>query len=157
MNNEWLFLAPLLVAYTIAVIPHLPEILLALSSEMPTPSLVVDMFAESDVILVGWLHFLAFDLMMGRWIWQRLVTTDKPIYISMPILFLCMNTQRIKIKHHGTSTHNFLGCQFPNISFSSLPRELKAQRFHLRLEQTHRELGFAVFAVSDFFDNIHTM
>ena len=90
MNNEWLFLAPLLVAYTIAVIPHLPEILLAFSSEMPTPSLVVDMFAESDVILVGWLHFLAFDLMMGRWVWQRLVATNKPIYVSMPILFLSM-------------------------------------------------------------------
>ena len=57
---------------------------------MPTPSLVVDMFAESDVILVGWLHFLAFDLMMGRWVWQRLVATNKPIYVSMPILFLSM-------------------------------------------------------------------
>ena len=90
MSNEWLFLAPLLLAYTIAVIPNLPSILLALSSEMPTPSSVIDMFSEDEVILIGWLHFLAFDLLAGRWTWERLVEAKQSIFVSMPILFLSM-------------------------------------------------------------------
>ena len=90
MSNEWLFLAPLLLAYTIAVIPNLPTILLALSSEMPTPSSVVDMFSEDKVILIGRLHFLAFDLLAGRWTWERLMEAKQPIFVSFPVLFLSM-------------------------------------------------------------------
>ena len=90
MSNEWLFLAPLLLAYTVAVIPSLPSILLAFSSEMPTPALVINMFSEDEVILIGWLHFLAFDLLAGRWTWERLMEAKQSIFVSMPILFLSM-------------------------------------------------------------------
>jgi uncharacterized protein YqgC (DUF456 family) len=90
MSNEWLFLAPLLIAYTVAVIPSLPSILLAFSSEMPTPALVINMFSEDEVILIGWLHFLAFDLLAGRWTWERLMEAKQPIFVSMPVLFLSM-------------------------------------------------------------------
>ena len=57
---------------------------------MPTPDIVVGLFSEREVILIGWLHYLAFDLFVGRWTWQRLVATQKPIYISMPVLVLSM-------------------------------------------------------------------
>ena len=90
MSNEWLFLAPLLVAYSLAVAPHVLDILLAFSSEMPTPESVVEMFDEDDIILVGWLHFLAFDLLAGRWTWQRLTEHQQPIFVTLPVLFLSM-------------------------------------------------------------------
>ena len=57
---------------------------------MPTPAIVVDMFSERDVILIGWLHYLAFDLFVGRWTWKRLVATEQPIYVSFPVLLFSM-------------------------------------------------------------------
>ena len=60
------------------------------SSDLPTPEIVVDMFSEREVILIGWLHYLAFDLFVGRWTWQRLMATGQPIYVSFPVLFFSM-------------------------------------------------------------------
>ena len=78
MRNEWVYLAPLAAAYTLAVLPNLVDILVLLGSDMPSPDIVVEMFSEREVILIGWLHYLAFDLFVGRWTWQRLVATGKP-------------------------------------------------------------------------------
>jgi len=90
MKNEWIYLAPLAVAYTIAVLPNIIDIFILLGSDMPTPAIVVDMFSERDVILIGWLHYLAFDLFVGRWTWKRLVATEQPIYVSFPVLLFSM-------------------------------------------------------------------
>ena len=90
MKNEWIYLAPLAAAYTIAVLPNIVDIFILLGSDMPTPDIVVDMFSERDVILIGWLHYLAFDLFVGRWTWKRLVATKQPIYISLPVLLFSM-------------------------------------------------------------------
>ena len=90
MGSEWVYLAPLVVAYTLAVLPNIVDIFITLGSEMPTPEIVVEMFSESEVILIGWLHFLAFDLFVGRWTWQRLMDTGQPIYVSFPVLLFSM-------------------------------------------------------------------
>jgi len=90
MRSEWVYLAPLAVAYTLAVLPNIVDIFITLGSEMPTPEIVVEMFSESEVILIGWLHFLAFDLFVGRWTWQRLMATGQPIYVSFPVLLFSM-------------------------------------------------------------------
>jgi hypothetical protein len=90
LRSEWVVLAPLAIAYTFAVLPNLLDIFLLLGSNMPTPDVVVDMFSEREVILIGWLHYLAFDLFVGRWTWQRLVATGQPIYVSMPVLVFSM-------------------------------------------------------------------
>jgi hypothetical protein len=66
------------------------DIFIILGSDMPTPDIVVEMFSEREVILIGWLHYLAFDLFVGRWTWQRLVASGQPIYVSMPVLLLSM-------------------------------------------------------------------
>ena len=90
MRSEWVYLAPLAAAYTLAVLPNLASIFTQLASEMPTPEVVVGLFSERDVILIGWLHYLAFDLFVGRWTWQRLVATDQPLFVSFPVLLLSM-------------------------------------------------------------------
>lgn len=90
LRSEWVYLAPLTVAYTVAVLPNLVDIFILLGSDMPTPAIVVEMFSDREVILIGWLHFLAFDLFVGRWTWQRLVATQQPIYVSFPVLLFSM-------------------------------------------------------------------
>lgn len=90
LRNEWVYLAPLAVAYTLAVLPNLADILLLLASDMPTPDIVVGLFEEREVVLIGWLHYLAFDLFVGRWTWQRLMAAQQPLYVSFPVLFFSM-------------------------------------------------------------------
>lgn len=90
MRNEWVYLGPLAIAYAMAVLPNIVDIFLLLGTQMPTPDIVVEMFSEREVILVAWLHFLAFDLFVGRWTWQRMVATNQPLYISTPVLILSM-------------------------------------------------------------------
>ena len=108
MRSEWIYLAPLVVAYSLAVLPNIVDIFITLGSEMPTPEIVVEMFSESEVILIGWLHFLAFDLFVGRWTWQRLMATSQPIYVSFPVLLFSMMVAPlgallglIVTRHHG--------------------------------------------------------
>ena len=90
LRSEWVYLAPLAVAYALAVLPNIVDIFILLGSDMPTPDIVVEMFSEREVILIGWLHYLAFDLFVGRWTWQRLVASGQPIYVPMPVLLFSM-------------------------------------------------------------------
>ena len=90
LRNEWVYLAPLAAAYTLAVLPNLLDILVLLGSDMPTPEIVVSLFDDREVILIGWLHYLVFDLFVGRWTWQRLMATNQPLYVSFPVLILSM-------------------------------------------------------------------
>ena len=87
-SNYCLF--PMLICYSIAVIPSIPNLFITLATEMPTPEIVKDLFSDDYTIMLGWLHFLALDTLAGRWIWKRLISRSKPIYLSAPILLLCM-------------------------------------------------------------------
>jgi len=90
MNNPWYCIVPLTVPYTILVIPEIPEIFLVLGTQMPTPEVVLDFLGNDTAIMLAWLHMLALDTLGGRWIWKRMVAEDKPIWMSMPTLLLCM-------------------------------------------------------------------
>ena len=86
---RWCFM-PLLVPYIVLAAPQVGTILLTFASEMPTPQIVFELFEDTDVIMLGWLHFLAFDLLAGRWTWERLMEAKQPIFVSFPVLFLSM-------------------------------------------------------------------
>ena len=90
MNDVRICILPLLIPYAILVIPNILDIFITLGSEMPTPDLVIEFFQDDDVILIGWLHFLAFDILAGRYIWKRMIDLDRPIYLSTPILIFSM-------------------------------------------------------------------
>lgn len=90
LRSEWVYLAPLAAAYSLAVLPHLGDILLLLGSDMPTPAIVLELFENEEVVIVGWLHYLAFDLFVGRWTWKRLTQAEKPLLVSFPVLLLSM-------------------------------------------------------------------
>jgi hypothetical protein len=57
---------------------------------MPTPEIVVDLFANDRIVALAWLHMLALDLFVGRYVWLRMLAADRPMYVSTPVLFLCM-------------------------------------------------------------------
>ena len=81
---------PLLIPYTLLALPNAADILLTFATEMPTPEIVVDLFADDQVVVLAWLHMLAFDLFIGRYVWLRMLAAQRPIYVSTPILILCM-------------------------------------------------------------------
>ena len=85
-----LCLSPMLICYSIAVIPSIPDILITFSTQMPTPEIVSDLFDDKNTRLLGWLHFLALDTLGGRWIWSRMQSQSKPLIQSAPTLFLSL-------------------------------------------------------------------
>ena len=80
---------PLLIPYTLLAVPNAPDILLTFMTQMPTPELVVELSEDETVIALAWLHMLAFDLFVGRYVWLRMLAADRPMYVSTPILVLC--------------------------------------------------------------------
>ena len=81
---------PLALSYAILLIPNLLNVLSSLGTEMPTPQIVIDLFSDDEMIILAWLHFLVMDTFSGRYIWMRMLATNRPIQISMPVLLLCM-------------------------------------------------------------------
>lgn len=52
---------------------------------------VATMFSQREVVLVGWIHYLAFDLMVGLWISSNARKHDiKHLYIVLPLIFTFM-------------------------------------------------------------------
>ena len=81
---------PLLIPYAILALPNAPEVIFTFASQMPTPEIVVDLFANDRIVALAWLHMLALDLFVGRYVWLRMLAADRPMYVSTPVLFLCM-------------------------------------------------------------------
>ena len=80
---------PLLIPYAILALPNAPEVIFTFASQMPTPEIVVELFASDQIIALAWLHLLALDLFVGRYVWLRMLAADRPMYVSTPILILC--------------------------------------------------------------------
>jgi len=51
---------------------------------------VKELFENEATIYLGWIHFLALDLLAARWLWNQFRTSDLQVYVTFPILFLCM-------------------------------------------------------------------
>ena len=80
---------PLLIPYAILALPNAPEVIFTFASQMPTPEIVVELFASDQIIALAWLHLLALDLFVGRYVWLRMLAAGRPMYVSTPVLILC--------------------------------------------------------------------
>lgn len=52
---------------------------------------VVTLFASPGKLLGGWIHFLAFDLLVGGWVVRRVLATGQPRWLLcavLPLLFM---------------------------------------------------------------------
>ena len=74
------------VAYTaivIAVFPHA-------EGSFSTLAGVRELFANPWLLLAGWLHYLAFDLLIGTWEARDSVERGVPRWVLVPCLFLTL-------------------------------------------------------------------
>ncbi len=76
------------ISYTV-----LMTILLLQSGEFPdfgTFSSIVQLFTKPEAVLVGWIHYLAFDLFVGTWAYQDAQKRRVPHYIFLPCSVLTL-------------------------------------------------------------------
>jgi ABA4-like protein len=71
------------VAIVIAVLPHA-------SGSFSTLTGVMELFANPWLVLAGWLHYLAFDLLIGTWEARDSVEHGVPRWALVPCLFLTL-------------------------------------------------------------------
>jgi hypothetical protein len=86
-----LAVVPLLAAYAVLVIPQLPGFVsLILRGEALKLTELAAFLGRPDVTLVAWIHFLAFDLFVGRWAYrdsrERLISA----WLMAPVLLLTL-------------------------------------------------------------------
>jgi hypothetical protein len=70
------------VAYVVLVVLHWGP------GGFSTLAQVEELFEVRELLLAGWLHYLAFDLFVGGWISQRAARLEVPFWILLPILAL---------------------------------------------------------------------
>jgi Domain of unknown function (DUF4281) len=83
-----LVLAPLPLLYVCLVVPHLGEVLPLLVD--PKLADMARFLGTPAAALVGWIHFLAFDLFVGRWIYLDSRARQINAWLMAPILFLTL-------------------------------------------------------------------
>jgi hypothetical protein len=80
--------APAAVLYLALVIPGLPGVLGAVSS--PSLEAIAPMLGTPEGATVAWVHFLAFDLFVGRWVYLDARARRMTPWLTSPLLFLTL-------------------------------------------------------------------
>ncbi len=83
-----LAVAPWLIAYAVLIVPQLPAFLPLLVS--PTLEGVAGALGKPEVALVGWIHYLAFDLFVGRWEYLDARQRETSAWVMAPPLLLTL-------------------------------------------------------------------
>ncbi|HEY1178412.1 MAG TPA: ABA4-like family protein [Phytomonospora sp.] len=78
--------APAAVIYAVLALPRLGELLPAVAR--PTITSVSDLLATPDGTALGWAHFIAFDLFVGRWMYLDARDRGVNALLMAPILLL---------------------------------------------------------------------
>ena len=88
MSSYW-SVAWLPLLYAILVVPRLDVLLPPL---IPPPRLepIAALLGEPDIAVIAWVHFVAFDLFVGRWVYLDALRRQVPIWWTAPILFLVL-------------------------------------------------------------------
>jgi hypothetical protein len=58
--------------------------------EPPTLATVAPLFATPEGVTIGWVHFLAFDLLVGRYVYLEARKRRMPALLTTPILFFTL-------------------------------------------------------------------
>jgi hypothetical protein len=88
--TKWLVrskLIPVLLAivYGIYIIPQLSP---GLFQSFNSLNGVQQLFTQEQAMLAGWVHYLAFDLFIGGWMWQNAQGRHVPHYLLIPSYLL---------------------------------------------------------------------
>lgn len=82
------FLLPVLALYAVLVVPVVPQVLPLLL--WPKLDDMVALLGTRPGALAGWVHFVAFDLFVGRWIYLDSRERGVSVWVASPILFLTL-------------------------------------------------------------------
>jgi hypothetical protein len=83
-----LVIVPAAVAYTLLVLPRFVQIFPAvLNPQLPE---IASLLGSHEGATIGWIHFLAFDLFVGRWVYVDSRQRDLNPFLMAPILFFVM-------------------------------------------------------------------
>ncbi len=87
LSSPWV-LVPLAAAYLRLVGPQLAQTLPLLAKPELDP--VRALLGTPEGATVGWIHFLCFDLFVGRWIYLDSRTRNLSVLLVSPVLFLTL-------------------------------------------------------------------
>ena len=80
--------APTAALYLALVLPGLPGVLGAVSS--PSLEAIAPLLGTPEGATVAWVHFLAFDLFVGRWVYLDARARGITPWLTSPLLFLTL-------------------------------------------------------------------
>jgi hypothetical protein len=80
--------APAAALYLVLVLPGLPGVLGAVSS--PSLEAIAPMLGTPEGATVAWVHFLVFDLFVGRWVYLDARARGMTPWLTSPLLFLTL-------------------------------------------------------------------
>jgi hypothetical protein len=83
-----LVIVPAALAYAILVIPRFVEIFPAVVS--PKLPQIAALLGSAEGATIGWIHFLAFDLFVGRWVYLDSRERGLNPFLMAPILFFVL-------------------------------------------------------------------
>ncbi|MFU8888863.1 MAG: ABA4-like family protein, partial [Trueperaceae bacterium] len=80
--------APAAALYLALVLPGLPGVLGAVSG--PSLEAIAPLLGTPEGATVAWVHFLAFDLFVGRWVYLDARARGVTPWLTSPLLFLTL-------------------------------------------------------------------
>ena len=83
-----LVFVPVAALYAFLVLPHFDDIFIEVTN--PTLNSISALLGTPYGATIGWVHFLAFDLFVGRWIYLDSRENAISGWIMAPVLFFCL-------------------------------------------------------------------
>jgi hypothetical protein len=87
LSSAWVA-APAALAYAILVLPQLAELFPVLLN--PNLTIIAEVLGSPSGAAIAWIHFLAFDLVAGRWIYLDGQVHGLSAWIISPLLFMTL-------------------------------------------------------------------
>jgi hypothetical protein len=87
LSSVW-SIAPLALGYVVLVLPQVVNLLPVLAN--PTSAALASLLGAPEAAVIAWLHFLAFDLFVGRWIYLDSRSRRISAWLVSPTLFFTL-------------------------------------------------------------------
>ena len=89
MATLWI-VVPLALAYSVLIVPQMLGSGIAADLMNPTIAGLAELLGSPAGVAVGWIHFLAFDLFVGRWAYLDSRERQISAWIASPCLFFIL-------------------------------------------------------------------
>ncbi|MBV7338611.1 DUF4281 domain-containing protein [Chloroflexi bacterium TSY] len=87
MSSLWV-VVPAALVYALLVLPNIPSLMEELLN--PTLSTIAALLGQPEMATIGWAHFLAFDLFVGRWVYLDSREKEMTAWFASPALFFIL-------------------------------------------------------------------